>query len=64
MNKACEGCCHNNEGTNLECGIYGIPPLFFMKVGECPINPKEVVVKPTTTRVGQAKGKRGKKNRG
>ena len=42
MNKACERCPHNAEGTNLECAVYGIPPTSYMNAEMCPVNPPEI----------------------
>lgn len=59
----CKGCLHDGTGTNMQCGIYGIPPSYFERMGLCPFNPPKVEIKKAFARVGQQKGKRGKKGR-
>lgn len=58
----CQGCIHEATGTNLQCGIYGIPPDSYARLG-CPFNPPKIEVKKAFARAGQQKGKRGKKER-
>lgn len=62
MSSTCEGCSRNGQGTNLECSVYGIPPSYYLRVGQCPFNIKVVEKKKDFVRVGQQKQK--KKSRG
>lgn len=58
--KCCIDCSRKATIWGWTCGVYGVPPSYYVRVGSCPFNQKEAEAAKVKVRVGQQKQKKKK----